>query len=501
MGSGGVRGAPRPAPSPRVRAANDAAVRAGGDFVLYWMFAAHRVRFNFALDHAIARAAALGKALVVLELIRCRYRWASDRVHRFLLEGLDDNAKALGRAGVLHYPFVEESPGEGDGLVRALASRACLVVADDFPAFFFPDWIEGEARACPVLVEQVDGNGLLPMRVAASAYPTAHAFRRFLQKSLRPHLEEFPEADPLDGLDLPRPAALPDAIVRRWPPAPESRLRGDVSGLPLDHAVRPVSLRGGQAAASAAAARFVRERLARYAEDRNEPGREGTSGLSPYLHFGHLSVHEVLAAVALQEGWSPSDVSSRADGSRSGWWGMGASAEAFLDELVTWRELGFNFCAIRSDYDRYDSLPPWARDTLERHAGDPRPRLYSLGELEAGRTHDPLWNAAQRQLVAEGRIHNYVRMLWGKKILEWSASPVEALRAMVELNNRYALDGRDPNSYSGIFWVLGRYDRPWGPERPIFGTVRYMSSDSVARKVRVKDYVSRFAGEGGNPVG
>ncbi len=148
-------------------------------------------------------------------------------------------------------------------------------------------------------------------------------------------------------------------------------------------------------------------------------------------------------------------------------------------------------CQKRDDYDQYESLPDWAQATLAKHAGDPRKFVYSLAELAAARTHDPLWNAAQRQLLADGRMHNYLRMLWGKKILEWSPSPRAALSQMIELNDKYALDGRDPNSYSGIFWTLGRYDRPWGPERPIFGTVRYMSSDNTARKLDVKGYLAR----------
>ena len=146
----------------------------------------------------------------------------------------------------------------------------------------------------------------------------------------------------------------------------------------------------------------------------------------------------------------------------------------------------------RDDYDRYESLPAWARATLARHAADPRPHVYTLADFEAARTHDPLWNAAQTHLLREGRIHNYLRMLWGKKVLEWTASPEEALAVLVELNNKYAVDGRDPNSYSGIFWVLGRYDRPWGPERPVFGTVRYMSSQNTLRKLRVRQYLARY---------
>ena len=171
---------------------------------------------------------------------------------------------------------------------------------------------------------------------------------------------------------------------------------------------------------------------------------------------------------------------------------MSEPAEAFLDQLVTWREVGYNFCAHRSDYDDYECLQDWAKATLAKHARDKRLYTYTMDEFASARTHDLLWNAAQRQLVTEGCIHNYLRMLWGKKILEWTASPEEALDIMVELNNRYALDGQDPNSYSGIFWILGRYDRPWGPERPIFGTVRYMSSANTARKLRVNSYLRGY---------
>jgi deoxyribodipyrimidine photo-lyase len=172
---------------------------------------------------------------------------------------------------------------------------------------------------------------------------------------------------------------------------------------------------------------------------------------------------------------------------------MSASAEQYLDQLITWREVGYNFMAHREDYDRYVSLPPWAQKTLEQHSTDPRPHQYTLEEFESGSTHDPLWNAAQGQLVREGHIHNYLRMLWGKKILEWSESPQSALSILIELNNKYGLDGRNPNSYSGIFWCLGRYDRPWGPERPIFGTVRYMSSENTARKYSVKNYIQKYS--------
>ncbi len=194
-----------------------------------------------------------------------------------------------------------------------------------------------------------------------------------------------------------------------------------------------------------------------------------------------------------RERWSPQRIGQKTSGKREGWWGVSAAAESWLDQFVTWRELGYNMASHCDDYDRYESLPEWAQTTLDRHLGDSRPAVYSLDEFSAARTHDRLWNAAQNQLVREGRIHNYLRMLWGKKILEWTATPRDALAVMIELNNRYALDGRDPNSNSGIFWCLGRYDRAWGPERPIYGTVRYMSSANTARKLRVKGYLTKYA--------
>ena len=486
-------------PELRLETLNDRPVRRGGDFVLYWMIAYRRATWNFALQRAVEHAKDLNKPLVVLEALRVGYHWAGDRLHRFVLDGMADNARTFEAAGVLYYPYVEPTLGAGKGLLAALAARACVVVTDNFPCFFLPRMVRAAALELSLPLEQVDSNGLLPLRAARQTFPSAYVFRRFLQRELRLYLAGVPLADPLGQAGLPKPPALPKDIVRRWPLASSDLLAGHASALaalPIDHSVPAAEIRGGAAAAEAAMRRFVCERLARYDEARNEPQQEATSGLSPYLHFGHISAHQVFAEVVRDAGWTADDLSHAVTGSRRGWWGVERSAEAFLDQLVTWRELGFNMCWMREDYDDYDSLPEWAKTTLAKHAGDPRPSVYTPEQLDAGRTHDALWNAAQMQLVREGRMHNYLRMLWGKKILEWSPTPQEALATMIELNNKHALDGRDPNSYSGIFWCLGRYDRPWGPERPIFGTVRYMSSENTARKVRVKEYVRRYARSG-----
>jgi deoxyribodipyrimidine photo-lyase len=487
--------APGAVPSLRIRPVNPGPVRAEGMFVLYWMVAHRRVGWNFALDRALEWVRDIGRPLVILESLRVDYPWASDRLHRFVLDGMADTAGRLLRTGVRYYPYVEPSPGAGRGLLPALAEHAAVCVTDDFPAFMLPRMVAAAGRRLPVRLEAVDSNGLLPLRAADRAFPTAHSFRRFLQRSLGRHLDEWPAADPLARRRLPALRELPREVTSRWPPAAAALLHGDpaaLAALPIDHSVGAVETRGGTVEARRLLTRFVQAPLGRYLEDRNHPDAEATSGLSPYLHFGHISAHEVFARVARPERWSPASLIARATGSRSGWWGMSAPTEAFLDQLVTWRELGFNMCAHREDYEAFESLPAWALRTLAKHARDRRPLRYTATELERGETHDALWNAGQRQLVREGRLHNYIRMLWGKKILEWSARPEDALAIMIELNNRYGLDGRDPNSYSGIFWVLGRYDRPWGPERPIFGTVRYMSSENTGRKVRVREYLRRY---------
>lgn len=486
----------KPVPSIRIRSLNDRPVNGDGELVLYWMTSARRTRWNFGLQRAAERAADVKKPLVILEALRCDYPWASDRLHAFILNGMEDNRRALAGKRVLYHPYVERGTGEGKGLLAALSARAVVVVTDDFPAFFLPRMLRAAAAQSAVRLEAVDSNGLLPLRAADREFTTAHSFRRFLQKNLPSHLANFPEEDPLAAVSLEPPAPLPEEMLRRWPAASEELLRADpaaLKALPLDHSVEAVETRGGSSAGEEALGDFLQAKLHVYATDRNHPDEEAVSGLSPYLHFGHVSAHGVLSALAEEEDWTPERLAEEASGSKEGWWGMGEGAEAFLDQLVTWRELGFNMCANREDYDRFESLPPWALEDLAMHAGDERPYVYTLEEFETAATHDPLWNAAQTQLLTEGRMHNYLRMLWGKKILEWSPSPREALSVMIHLNDKYALDGRDPNSSSGIFWVFGRYDRPWGPKRKIYGRIRYMSSESALRKLRVEDYLRRYA--------
>jgi deoxyribodipyrimidine photo-lyase len=484
-----------PVPQIRVTRCNNIPVREKGDYVLYWMTAFRRTRWNFSLQEAVDWSGQLEKPLVVFEALRAGYPWACDRFHRFVIDGMADNAESLKKFGVTYYPYLEPSPDAGKGLLASLAEKACLVITDDFPAFFLPRMTDSASQKIPVCIEKVDSNGLLPLKAADRVFAAARFFRAFLQKELPSHLAQMPDAEPLKDLKLTTPGpSLKDAL-KRWPAASSEILRGDPEALaefPVDHSVAAVEGRGGAYEASKRMKRFLGQKLSAYEENRSHPDEDGTSGLSPYLHFGHLSVHEIFHYLADKEDWDLDHLPKKATGGRNGWWHMGESAEAFLDELVTWRELGFNMCWQRQDYDQYLSLPAWALQTLKEHQGDRRRYVYRLEEFERAQTHDALWNAAQEQLLQEGRIHNYLRMVWGKKILEWTAGPQEALDIMIELNNKYALDGRDPNSYTGIMWVLGRYDRPWGPERPIFGKIRYMSSENTLRKLRATEYMERY---------
>jgi deoxyribodipyrimidine photo-lyase len=481
-------------PQIRICCCNDAPVNPGGDFVLYWMIAFRRASWNFSLDRAIEWAQELRKPLLVLEALRCDYQWASVRLHQFVLEGMAANAARCRHAGVCYYPYVEPELGADKGLLAALSERACVVVTDEFPCFFLPRMVRSVARSITVRMEQIDSNGLLPLRAIQTVFPSAFGFRRFLQKSLPEYLLAAPRPNPLEHPGLPATANVPPAIARRWPPASDELLAAKfaaLAALPINQGVGPGAVRGGPAAARLALKAFLDTKLGLYGAAHSHPDADAASGLSPYLHFGHISAHEVFHELARREKWTGAKLALKPSGSRTGWWGMSGNAEAFLDELITWREVGFNFAAHRHDYDQYESLPDWAVATLAKHASDPRPHRYGLKQLEAAETHDALWNAAQTQIVTEGRMQNYLRMLWGKKILEWSKTPRAALAVMIELNNKYGLDGRDPNSYSGIFWTLGRYDRPWF-ERPIFGVVRYMSSENTARKLRLKKYLRKF---------
>lgn len=477
----------------RIRAANHVDPAANRDYVLYWMQVYRRLDYNHALDHVLNLAVEWKKPLVVYEGLRLDYPWANRRLHQFILEGMRDNEQNAAKLGINYWPFVETPDRPGRGLLRELSQRACAIVTDDFPAFIVPKQTASLAARCDVPVIAVDSNSVTPLSQLGAPVSAAVHLRTRIHKVFVDSWKHRAVAKPV----------FPASVLNRIKPPFElwqsSDLEKTLTALPFDDDVRPVvDTIGGPSAARKRLRDFVRRRLTGYAAERNHPTslKEGhSSGLSPYLHFGHISIEEVVSAVLKSRAWVAEQIDSTQRGKRDGFFCGDADVNSFLDEAITWRDVGqqwhWHRAADTASLER--ALPAWALSTLTKHEKDRRDHEYALEEFESAATHDPLWNAAQCELVKTGRIHNYLRMLWGKKVIEWSKSPSEAYRILEHLNNKYALDGRDPNSYTGILWCFGLFDRPWFPERPIFGHVRYMSSENTARKFDLEPYYEYIA--------
>lgn len=450
----------------RVRHLNDAPVRRAGDLVLYWMQMNRRPDDNAALAYAVRRANSLGLPCVVYEALRPDYPFASDRFHAFVLESACDVAEGLAARGVTHAFFLPKTAEEARGVLARLSERAALVVTDDFPSFVVPEQSAALARRATCAVLAVDDAAVVPLAL----FPKDEIGARTLRPKIAKVLGEW-----LHPLDEPAAAvAPPPRLELPFDPARLDRARVPelVAACAIDHTVPAVhEFPGGATAAASRAERFVQRRLSSYAVDRNDPSAEGTSGLSPYLHFGMISPRRV-ALLARKAAPSPDD-----DG-----------VKAFLEQLLVRRALAFTFARNNPRHREYDALPAWARTTLAEHAADRRSADVTLEELTQARSPDPLWNAAQLELRARGVIHGYARMLWGKLPLAWMREPRLVHAALVHLNDRFALDGRDPDGYANIGWCFGLHDRPW-PKRPVFGAVRCMTSKSARSKLDFEGYI------------
>ncbi len=490
----------------RITNLNDCEINKDGEFVLYWMIASRRLHYNSGLQRAVEIAAYLDKPLLVIEAVSASHKFANDRILTFMIQGLVQNQQEFESRGVRFIPWVSTPLQSGTGLMQRLSKKACAVITDMFPTYYPNEILKIAKQQINVRFEAVDSNGILPIDIAKRSFPTAHSFRRHLHDHFVTWWSNLPKHDPTDiDHDLSMDEADYQEILRTCEVKPtplewmwrvtQGGTIGEeaLTALDIDHSVPPVySMEGGRNEALRRLSSFMAKGLDRYHTHRNNPTECAASGLSPWFHFGHLSTTEVVKQILDREKWSPEKIDGSRRSSRSGWWGLSEPIESFLDQILTWRELGFNFAYYNHNHTSIDSIPEWAKESLKTHLNDPREN-YSFKQLEDAETSDELWNAAQRQLKRLGIIHNYMRMIWGKRILEWAPDPETAAKWMIELNDKWALDGRDPNSYTGIFWVMGRHDRAWGPERPIFGKVRYMSSANTARKINVKEYLSRWA--------
>jgi deoxyribodipyrimidine photo-lyase len=468
-----------------------------GEFVLYWMQINRRFHYNFALEYAVGWANKLNKPLLILEAFSCDYPWATDRTHTFMMQGMKEHLDYANQQNLNYVSFVEGEAGEYDRLLRKLASRASLLITDEYPVFVMRKRNETYRDEFDIPYITVDSNGLIPLGLTDKDPYSAYLFRKIMQKNFVEAFTNPPKKDPLNDLDNQTGIEFSDHLFEGLPDAQKalSEIPGFISGLNIDHTVKPIEWHGGRSAGIGMLGQFIKNALLEYDEKRNHPDEKKTSRLSAWLHFGKISEYEIVKNVLKHqpEGWDLDKITFN-KGSTGGFFNGDPNIDGFLDEVITWREVGFHFAHHRPDYDRLESLPNWALQTLNDHRNDPREWDYSYEQLAHSQTHDEIWNAAQTQLREEGIIHNYLRMLWGKKVIEWTPDPKTALKYLIDLNNTYAIDGRDPNSYSGIFWCFGRFDRAW-QERPIFGKLRYMTSDSTRKKVKLKQYLDRYGNQ------
>ncbi|HQX54772.1 MAG TPA: deoxyribodipyrimidine photo-lyase [Pyrinomonadaceae bacterium] len=447
----------------RVIALNNKPVNSNARYVLYWMQMYKRVDNNHALIYAIRRANELKLPLVVYEGLKYYYPWASDRLHTFILEGVEEKRREFERLGIRYVFYLQKDKDSPKQTVAALAKDAALIVTDDFPCFIIPEHNRRIAERADIPVFVVDSNGVIPMskfdKEEYAAYTIRPKIKKLLDRYLVPLANEAVDITSL-GLEVDCPETLITA----------DNIAQLVSECDIDHSV-PASghYRGGTTAGRARLSKFVNDILTDYDKARSKPDRDGSSRLSSYLHFGYLSPIEI--ALAVRDADAPQE-----------------SIDAYLEELIVRRELSYNMTLFNPKYDTLEALPAWVHKTMREHAGDERQFTYTLEQLEAGETHDELWNAAQREMTVTGEIHNYVRMLWGKNVIAWSPSYEVAFETLVHLNNKYCLDGRNPNSYCGILWCFGKHDRPW-MERAVFGQIRYMTSGSTGKKFDSKKYI------------
>jgi len=462
------------------------------------MIASRRLEHNFSLQRAVEHAKSLNRPLLIFEPLSISFPWSSVRFVSFVLDGMREKQVALERLGVSYLPWVETRRKSARGLLATLAREACCVVSDDSCTFQTPTLIDQAAKQLPCLLEAVEADTLTPTSTQDRMFTRAASFRRWLHKRGPDGFLNQPAQSPLQDYRLGR-ASYSRLALQAWDlGASDAVLSGhrSVGQLDIDSWVGTCSgFVGGEEAGKEFLNDFVQDSLPAYSRGKNHPDSDQGSRLAPYLHWGFLSPHRILFDVLQKEQWTCDHINHDRVGSREGWWGLSPSAEGFLDQLITWRELGWNGARKDSAFGTWEGIPTWARETLTQHQGDRREAIYSYGELEAAQTGDPIWNAAQRQLKRTGRIHSYLRMLWGKRVLGWMKEPEEAFHTLLFLNNKYALDGRDPNSITGISWIFGRYDRAWGPERPVFGKVRYMSSANTKRKLRLGEYLTEYAAE------
>jgi deoxyribodipyrimidine photo-lyase len=429
--------------------------------VIYWMSRDQRVEDNWGLLYAQELALESKAPLAVVFYLAPDFLGATIRQYSFMFSGLQETEKSLQKKNIPF--FLLKNPIENLPQFLKKANAGSLVTDFD-PLRVKRQWKESVKEKLSIPFYEVDAHNIVPCWIASQKQEyAARTFRPKIQRVLPDFLEEFP------GLRKHPHSWQGTSTNNNW--------WKTLDAMKIDRSVPEVTwVDPGAKAAKRCLKHFIQQNLADYPDARNDPTLDGQSNLSPYLHFGQISAQRV----ALEVG--------RCDAPQQ-------AKQAFLEELIVRRELSDNFCFYNPQYDSVEAFPNWAKKTLAEHRGDEREAVYSLEEFEQARTHDSLWNAAQMEMVKTGKMHGYMRMYWAKKILEWTRSPEEAMRIAIYLNDRYELDGRDPNGYTGIAWSIGGvHDRAW-PARPVFGKIRYMSYNGAKSKFNVKVYIDKMLHE------
>jgi deoxyribodipyrimidine photo-lyase len=442
----------------RIRHLNDKDTK-DGYYVLYWMQEAQRAEHNHALEYAVQRANELGQPLLVIFGLTDGYPEANLRHYAFLLEGLQDVRKALKERKI---EFVVRR-GSPDKVALEFGEDASLIVCDMSYLRLQKEWREKVAEGADCLVVQVETEVVVPVELASNKQEHA---ARTLRPRIQEHLDEF-------LVQLEPTAVEKQSLNMKYDGLDLSDVGEILDDMDLDRSVGPMShlYRGGTNEAKKILGDFIKDRLGMYVEHRNQPQTDDVSHMSKYLHYGHISPIHV--ALKIRDANPPQE-----------------DLDSYLEELIIRRELSMNFCHYTPDYDKFSNLPDWAKETLKVHEIDGREPVYAQEQLENAETHDEYWNAAMNEMRYTGYMHNYMRMYWGKKILEWSETPQKAFETTLYLNNKYFVDGRDPNSYANVAWVFGQHDRGW-QERAVFGKVRYMSAGGLERKAKPEEYVEK----------
>ncbi|MGD2072290.1 MAG: deoxyribodipyrimidine photo-lyase [Candidatus Thorarchaeota archaeon] len=427
-----------------------------GKYVLYWMQASQRTEFNHALEFAVIRANKLESPLLVYFNIIPNFPNANARSYYFMLQGLREVSKSLEERNIEFLVKIGQPVEE----IRKLSKDASMIILDRDYQRMQRHWRKQIAASvkCPVI--QVETNVIVPIEIAYSkeAYSAG-----IIRPKIMKHLEKY--LQPISERSVDKTAKYVQESINL------DEIPNIIETLVSDNSVAKVkNILGGTGEAKTLLSKFIRTRLSDFHMLRNDPSKDYLSNMSPYLHFGQIS--PLFIALEIKKSQS-------------------AGTEAYLEELIIRRELSMNFVYYNSNYDSFDCLPQWAKITLQNHAADSREYIYTRVQLENAETHDPYWNAAQVEMIKTGKMHGYMRMYWGKKILEWSKNPRFAYKTALYLNDKYELDGRDPNGFAGVAWCFGKHDRAWA-ERPIFGKVRYMNDKGLERKFKIEKYVQKI---------